>query len=174
MKHFYSDAHISNGQFRSQLKSKTQHLLNLLMLRLFSFLFLAIILMPQDLIAQDASNTDDLIIKECFTLQVLETEIPKNILDQSTEYLILDHGTEIDFTSNLEINGKIVSWISKGELNQTNLYFDFFTFQVEGNKAFSSYYVNYSIHDSEYTISVDIELIKINSVWEVTNYSIKK
>lgn len=160
------------------MKQSKQHLkdvfkLNHLLSGLFSLLLMAMIILPQNLLAQAEANDENKILELCLTFQPLEEKIPFEVNEQISEYSILDHGIEFNFSPTFEVNGKRVFWISKGELNQINLYFDFFTFNIQDNKFNSAYYVNYSIDDIQYTISVDIELIKNNSLWEVTNYSIK-
>lgn len=157
---------------KAKKQSNGFYFLNHLTIKLFSLLFLVLVLMPQHLLAQNEGTSEDQLIEQCLTFQPLLEKIPIDVNEQTTVYYILDHGIEFNFSPDLKINGKSVSLIAKFQIKQDMLYFDFFALNIENDKALITYYANYFIGDVEKIIPVTIHFEKNNSVWEVINYTI--
>lgn len=115
----------------------------------------------------------NLLIKECLIFKPLEDKIPVEVFEKLNEYNILNHGFDFKESSNLEANGKRVSFLTKGELSSIKAYFLFHTISIDKNKAFVRYYFIYKINGAEKTIPITIDFEKNNASWEVVNYSIK-
>lgn len=123
------------------------------------------------LLAQ-TGNDQEQIIQKCLTFQPLEEILPAETRQQISEYLILEHGVEFIFSEDFKVSGKSVSLINKEELSQDKPFFDFFIINIENDKASVVYYVNYSINNTEHTVSVTIQFEKCNSDWDVANYTL--
>jgi hypothetical protein len=70
-------------------------------------LLFTLILIPQNLAAQESMSDQDQIITKCLTTKQLEDKIPEDIKAQMSEYYILDHGVKFYFSPSLKINGKL-------------------------------------------------------------------
>jgi hypothetical protein len=114
----------------------------------------------------------DQLIQKCLVFQPLADKIPVEVQAKMTEYYILNHGMNIDFSQDLKVNGKKTSFLTKGELSPAKPYFIFFTLNVENNKAFVRYYFIYTNNGKETTIPITIDFVKTNSVWQVLNHTI--
>lgn len=122
--------------------------------------------------AQESIEIDfnqDEIIRQCLTFAPLVEKIPAEIKQQNTKYYIFNHESFFNFSPDLEIDGKTISLIDKPQLEEINLYFDFFTLNIDNNKAYVLYYTTYKVDNIEQTISTTIQFEKINSVWEIIN-----
>lgn len=139
----------------------------------FYFLIICTILIlpTNNILAQENATNEDEIIEACLTFQPLMEKIPSPVKEQITEYFILNQEGFLNFSQNLKINGKVVSLIGKAQLDQVKLYFDFFTLNIENNKADVLYYTSYKVDNNTHTISTTIQFEKNNSVWEIINYS---
>lgn len=135
----------------------------------FLLFFSANSLFAQENIKIDLNQNE--IIRQCLTFAPLVEKIPTEIKQQNTKYYILDHGTFFNFSPDLEIDGKMISLIDKPQLDQVKLYFDFFTINIDNNKADVLYYTTYRVDNIEQTISTTMQFEKNNSVWEIINYS---
>lgn len=121
--------------------------------------------------AQENIDTENKIIESCLTFTPLMEKLPASVKEQITEYFILDHGIEFQFSTDLKIDGKSVSLISKDLLVQNKPYFDFFTLNIEANKVVTTYYLTYNLDNVEYVIPVTIHFEKIDLDWKVINYT---
>jgi hypothetical protein len=119
------------------------------------------------------STTDkDQLAQKCLSFQPLIDKIPAEVQGMMTEYFILGNNNELNFSQNLIVNGKSITFLSKADLSPTKPYFIFFTMNVESDKAFVRYYFNYTTNGIETTIPITIDFIKINSVWQVLQHTI--
>lgn len=119
-----------------------------------------------------SSQDKDQLIQKCLVFQPLVDKIPVEVQARITDYYILNHGMEINFSQVLKVNGKGISFLTKGELTPAKPYFIFHTLNVENDKAFVRYYFIYTNNGEETTIPITIDFVKINSVWQVLNYTI--
>jgi len=119
------------------------------------------------------SNTDkDVLVQKCLTFQPLLDKIPTQVQEMITDYYIFGNNNEFNFSQNLIVNGKSISFLSKGDLSPIKPYFIFFTMNVENNNAFVRYYFNYTYNGVETTIPITIDFVKTNSVWQVLQHTI--
>jgi len=126
------------------------------------------------LFAQENTEIDlnqNVIIEQCLTFAPLLEKIPVEILQQNTEYYILNQETFFKFSPELKINDKEIFLVDKPQLDLVKLYFDFFTLNIDNNKANVLYYATYKVDNIEQTISTTIQFEKSNSVWKIINYS---
>jgi hypothetical protein len=135
-------------------------------------LLFTLILIPQNLAAQESMSDQDQIITKCLTIKQLEDKIPEDIKAQMSEYYILDHGVKFYFSSKFEISNKKTSLISKGEISLNKPYFLFHTLNIDNEKAFVRYNFIYRYNDVETTVPITIEFVKNNSLWQILNYKI--
>lgn len=141
------------------------------LIKLFSFFLFFFLFFSQVLIAQtDAANQEELIVK-ALTFEPLMEKVPAEVRDKISIYLILNHGVRFNFSGNFEIHGKKVLLINKNERIENMPFFDFFTLNIENNKADAMYYFTYYIDGNEHVLSMTIQFVKINSAWEVINYT---
>jgi hypothetical protein len=89
-----------------------------------------------------------------------------------TEYYILGNTSDFNFSQNLIVNGKSISYLTKGDLSPAKPYFIFFTLNVDSNTAFVRYYFTYTKNGVETIIPITIDFVKTNSVWQVLNHTI--
>ncbi|MDD5148971.1 MAG: hypothetical protein PHC28_00625 [Flavobacterium sp.] len=145
------------------------------MKKIYLFLLCGIIFHVQ---SQTSANSNfsspdkDQLIQKCLVFQPLVDKIPVEVQARISDYYILNHGMEITFSQVLKVNGKGVSFLTKGELTPTKPYFLFHTLNIENDKAFVRYYFIYTNNGKETTIPITIDFVKINSVWQVFNYTI--
>ena len=119
------------------------------------------------------SNTDkDLLVQKCLTFQPLIDKIPAEVQPMMTEYYILGNISDLNFSQNLIVNGKSISYLTKADLSPTKPYFIFFTLNVDSNTAFVRYYFTYTKNGEETIIPITIDFVKTNSVWQVINHTI--
>lgn len=119
------------------------------------------------------SDTDqNLLIKKCLAFKPLSDLISKENLEGISEYRILNHGVDFNTSSRLEVNGKSVYFLTKGEISSVKAYFLFHTISIDKNKAFVRYYFIYKINGVEKTIPVTIDFEKNKTGWQVGNHSI--
>jgi len=119
------------------------------------------------------SNTDkDLIVQKCLTFQPLIDKIPVEVQGMMSNYYIYGKSYELNITQNLIVNGKSISFLDKPDLSPTKPYYDFFTLNIDTNTAFVRYFFNYNQNGENTTISVTINFIKTNSVWQVLQHTI--
>jgi hypothetical protein len=135
-------------------------------------LLFTLILIPQNLAAQESMSDQDQIITKCLTHKELEAKIPEGVKSQMTEYYILDYGVEFNFSPSLKINGKNTSLISKEEVNLNKPYFQFNKFDIVSNRALVEYNFVYITNGKENILSITIEFGKTNSKWSEYNHYI--
>jgi hypothetical protein len=117
-----------------------------------------------------AITDQDQLIKLCLEFTPLQDKIPNEIKALATENYIYGNGRDFNFSSNLKVNEKKVSVLSKSTLSPSKPYFDFFTFNIEASKALARIYFVYSKDGVQTSIPVTIELEKNGSSWQVTNH----
>lgn len=118
------------------------------------------------------SNPDkDLLVQKCLEFQPLIDKIPVEVQAMMEDYYILGNNMGSDFSQNLIVNGKKISFLNKSDLSSGKPYFDFFTLNVENDRAFVRYYFTYN-NGEKTTIPITIDFVKTNSVWQVLQYSI--
>jgi hypothetical protein len=119
------------------------------------------------------SNTDkDQLIQKCLEFQPLVDKIPAEAQAMMAEYYILGNNVEADFSQDLIVNGKKISFLSKADLSPEKPFFDFFTLNVVNDKAFVRYYFTYTTNGKKTTIPITIDFVKTNSVWQVLQHTI--
>lgn len=113
------------------------------------------------------------IITSCLTFSHLDAKVPSVAINDLEEYEILNHGVEFNFSSNLKVNNRDVSLISKGEaFNGTEPFFLFHTIRINDSKAFVKYYLEYKMGGQVEAQSVEISFVKEENEWIVENYSL--
>lgn len=119
------------------------------------------------------STTDkDLLVQKCLTFQPLIDKIPAQVQGLMTNYYVLGNNFGTDFSQNLIVNGKYISFITKADISSTKPFFLFSTIYIENDKAFARYYFTYTNNGEETIIPVTLDLVKSSSVWQVVNYTI--
>lgn len=119
------------------------------------------------------SNTDkDLLVQKCLEFQPLIDKIPVEVQAMMTEYYVLGNNLGDDFSQNLIVNGKKISFLTKADLSPAKPFFIFYTIYIENDKAFARYYFTYTSNGVETIIPVTIDIVKSNSVWQVVKYTI--
>lgn len=119
------------------------------------------------------SNTDkDLLVQKCLEFQPLIDKIPVEVQAMMTEYYILGNNLGDDFSQNLIVNGKKISFLTKADISPAKPFFIFFTLNVDNDKAFVRYYFTYTNNGLETTIPITIDFVKTNSVWQLLQYTI--
>jgi hypothetical protein len=113
-------------------------------------LLFTLILIPQNLAAQESMSDQDQIITKCLTHKELEAKIPEGV----------------------KINGKNTSLISKEEINLNKPYFQFNKFDIVSNRALVEYNFVYITNGKENILSITIEFGKTNSKWSEYNHYI--
>ena len=88
--------------------------------------------------------------------------MPTQIFSKITEYSILDRSLPFDISSNLEVNGKKVIFLTKQELNPSKPCFLFHTLSIENSKAFARYYLDFTINGVKNIIPITIDFEKNN------------
>jgi len=114
----------------------------------------------------------DLIVQKCLSFQPLIDKIPAEVQVMMTNYYILGNNFGTDFSQNLIVNGKNISFLTKAELSPAKPFFIFYTIYIENDKAFSRYYFTYTSNGLETIIPVTIDFVKSDSVWQVVKYTI--
>jgi hypothetical protein len=122
--------------------------------------------------AQVASNDKDQLIQKCLSFQPLVNKIPAEVQAMMADYYILGNNLGADFSQNLIVNGKKISFLTKADLSPSKPFFIFFTINVDNDKAFARYYFTYTSNGVETIIPVTIDFVKLNSVWQVIKYTI--
>ncbi len=112
------------------------------------------------------------IIQQCIGFQPLVDKIPHDILTKITEYFILNHGMDLNYSKGLEVNNKRISLLTKGELSPTKPYFLFHTLSIKKDRAFVRYYFIYTNNGAETTIPITIDFVRNNSEWQILNHTI--
>lgn len=119
------------------------------------------------------SNTDkDQLVQKCLSFQPLIDKIPVEVQAMMTNYYILGNNFGTDFSQNLIVNGKNITFLSKGDLSPTKPIFLFSTLNVDNTTAFARYYFTYTINGIETIIPITIDFVKTNSVWQVLQHTI--
>jgi hypothetical protein len=153
---------------KNKLLNKGVHsLFNILGTLLFT-----LILIPQNIAAQESMSDQDQIITKCLTIEQLEAKIPVDVKAQMSEYYILDYGVEFNFSPSLKINGKKTSLISKEEINLNKPYFQFNKFDIISNRALVEYNFVYITNGKENILSITVDFGKTNSKWSEYNHYI--
>lgn len=142
------------------------------LLKLFSFLLLTNLILPQGIMAQSNTPLQEEVLERCLTFQPLVDQIPMEVKKQISEYFILNHGTKFEFSTNFKIDDKRVSLIDKSEISPNRPYFDFFTLNIEDDKASAMYYANYNVNNIEHTIEITIQLEKKFTGWDVIKFTL--
>ncbi len=122
--------------------------------------------------AQVASNDKDQLIQKCLSFQPLVNKIPAEVQAMMADYYILGNNLGADFSQNLIVNGKKISFLTKADLSPSKPFFIFFTINVDNDKAFARYYFTYTSNGVETIIPVTIDFVKLNSVWQIIKYTI--
>jgi hypothetical protein len=136
------------------------------------FLFLSFLMFTVHSQAQVASNDKDQLIQKCLSFQPLVNKIPAEVQAMMADYYILGNNLGADFSQNLIVNGKKISFLTKADLSPSKPFFIFFTINVDNDKAFARYYFTYTSNGVETIIPVTIDFVKLNSVWQVIKYTI--
>ncbi len=122
--------------------------------------------------SQVTTSDKDQLVQKCLTFQPLVDKIPAQVQVLMTEYYILGNNMGADFSQNLIVNGKRISFLTKADLSPAKPFFIFFTLNVDNDKAFVRYYFTYTSNGVETTIPITIDFVKTNSVWQVLQYTI--
>lgn len=136
------------------------------------FLLLSFVLFTVHLQAQVARTDKDQLVQKCLVFQPLVDKIPAEVQTNMQEYYILGNNLGTDFSQNLIVNGKNISFLSKADLSPSKPFFIFFSLNVDSDKAFVRYYFTYNTNGLETIIPIIIEFVKVNSVWQVLQYTI--
>jgi hypothetical protein len=119
------------------------------------------------------SNPDkNQLVQKCLEFQPLITKIPVEVQAIMTEYYILGNNLGDDFSQDLIVNGKKISFLTKADLSPAKPFFIFFTLNVDNDKAFVRYYFTYTNNGKETIIPITIDFVKMNSVWQVLQHTI--
>lgn len=135
------------------------------------FLFLFFSISALHLQAQNANTDKDQLVQKCLTFQPLIDKIPAPIQSLMTDYYILGNNLGDDFSQNVIVNGKNISFLTKADLSPSKPFFIFSTINVDNDKAFSMYYFTYKLNGLETTIPITLHFVKSNSVWQVVQYT---
>lgn len=113
---------------------------------------------PKEIIFQSLSNSN------------LWEESTLNFNSVSTLY-ILNHGVELELPTNLELGGKPVVLINKGDIDALGNppYFLFHTLNINDVNAFVRIYLSYDLNGERKTNNVEIYLLKTTNGWEISN-----
>lgn len=136
------------------------------------FLFLSLVMVTVHSQSQVTTSDKDQLVQKCLTFQPLVDKIPAQVQVLMTEYYILGNNMGADFSQNLIVNGKRISFLTKADLSPAKPFFIFFTLNVDNDKAFVRYYFTYTSNGVETTIPITIDFVKTNSVWQVLQYTI--
>ena len=136
------------------------------------FLFLSLVMVTVHSQSQVTTSDKDQLVQKCLTFQPLVDKIPAQVQVLMTDYYIFKNGMEGDFSNNLIMNGKKVSFLNKGDFRPTKPFFIFFTLNVDNDKAFVRYYFTYTNDGQETTIPITIDFVRTNSVWQIFQYTI--
>lgn len=113
---------------------------------------------PEEIISQSLSNTH------------LWEESSLSFNAVSTIY-VLNHGVELDLPTNLEVSGKPVVLINKGDIGTLGNppYFLFHTLKIDEVKAFVRIYLSYDVNGERTTNNVELYFLKTQTGWEISN-----
>lgn len=119
------------------------------------------------------SNPDkDYIVQQCLEFQPLINKIPLEVKAMMADYYILGNNLGADFSQDLIVNGKKITFLTKADLSPTKPFFMFFTLNVSSDRASVRYYFTSTTNGIETTLPVTIEFKKNNSLWQVFQYTI--
>ncbi len=136
------------------------------------FLFLCLVMVTVHSQSQVTTSDKDQLVQKCLTFQPLVDKIPVQVQALMTEYYVLGNNLGDDFSQNLIVNGKKISFLTKADLSPAKPFFIFYTIYIENDKAFARYYFTYTSNGVETIIPVTIDIVKSNSVWQVVKYTI--
>lgn len=122
--------------------------------------------------SQVVTAEKDQLVEKCLTFQPLVDKIPAQVQALMTDYYILGNNFGNDFSPNLIVDGKKISFLTKSDLSPAKPFFIFYTIYIENDKAFARYYFTYTNNGVETIIPVTIDFVKSNSVWQVVKYTI--
>tara|TARA_R110002051_G_scaffold64139_3_gene116818 strand:+ start:18439 stop:18906 length:468 start_codon:yes stop_codon:yes gene_type:complete len=114
--------------------------------------------LPEEIISQSLSNTH------------LWEESSLSFNAVSSLY-VLNHGVELDLPTNLEVSGKPVVLINKGDIGTlgNSPYFLFHTLKIDEVKAFVRIYLSYDVNGERATNNVELNFLKTQNGWELSN-----
>lgn len=119
---------------------------------------------------QSTSSEQDQIVPQCLTHVSLYEQSGIDVNSIETFY-VLNHGVELNFTSDLSVNNTPVVLVGKSDLVGLNSapYFLFHTLNIEDSKAFAKVYLTYSDNGEIKTSNVHVTFLKLNGQWQILN-----
>jgi hypothetical protein len=110
----------------------------------------------------------DQIISQSLTHESLyeQSEIDINSIGS---FYVLNHGVDLNFSSDLKINDTPVVIIGKSDISILNNepYFLFHTLDIQDAKAFVRVYLTYTKNGETNTFNEDIPFIRTNGQWQI-------
>ncbi len=151
------------------MKFNKKHFENLILVHVLIFTLVSGVIRSQTRSDQSAGETSIEILSACLTHESLWGQLPMNSRNIDT-YYILDHGTTINISQDLKINGKPVSLIQKNYLPHisNSPYFIFHTLNIEQSKALVRLYLICNIDGNEKIVTSVFSFIKENNHWKLT------
>lgn len=117
---------------------------------------------------QNRHYEQDQIISQSLTHESLYEQSEIDINSIGTFY-VLNHGVDLNFSSDLKINDTLVVIIGKSDIGTLNNepYFLFHTLNIQDSKAFARVYLTYIKNGETKTFNEDIPFIKTNGQWQI-------